>query len=272
MKAPLFIAGIQSASLPYEKAKLEYYLSVAKAKGALIVALGEYVVSLFFKELQQTPLSMIEEQATHQYNNLLTLSKTYGMTIIAPIVLAKKGKLFKAIVRFSHGKSHEYLQQILLPYEHWNEAEFFANPTKALKVPPIFRINGYKIGYMSGFEAHFDYFWQMFQHHDVDVVILPSVATFDSNRRWKELITTRAFTSNMYCLRVNRVGKFNDSESQWNFYGDTFLVTPDGEIEGNLGSNEEILIAKIDKNIVKEAKKAWQFYQLQYEREHGKLL
>ena len=45
----------------------------------------------------------------------------------------------------------------------------------------------------------------------------------------------------------------------WNFYGDSLLVNPNGEVEDCLGDREELLIANLDKKYLKEIKECWKF-------------
>ena len=60
-------------------------------------------------------------------------------------------------------------------------------------------------------------------------------------------------------LRVNHIGTFADKKIQWVFYGDSFLVEPDGEIINYLGSKEELLIAKINPDVCKKTRRDWGF-------------
>ena len=61
--------------------------------------------------------------------------------------------------------------------------------------------------------------------------MVPTACTFFSESRWEELLKTRAFTNNVYVLRVNRVGNHKAaSGEQWSFYGDSMLISPFGEV------------------------------------------
>ena len=46
---------------------------------------------------------------------------------------------------------------------------------------------------------------------------------------------------------------------QWNFYGDSMLISPFGEVVSNLGKNEEMLVAKLDKKELNKARNTWDF-------------
>ncbi|NPA55732.1 MAG: carbon-nitrogen hydrolase family protein [Epsilonproteobacteria bacterium] len=230
-----------------------------------LVVIGEYVLNLFFKELEKMPISFIKQQSLHQLNLFKKLASSYQMTIIAPIVLVKQNKIYKAFVRFSPKSTRFYYQQVFMPYSHWNEKKFFA--TISTK-PLIFKVEDISVGLMAGFEAHFDEFWQYFQKKNVDLVVVPSVATFNSKQRWRHLLTTFAFLNNCYVLRANRVGAYQD----WRFYGDSFIADPDGEIVDYLGDKEELLIADVYKKVVKEASRGWKFRSLSKDAKLDKLL
>lgn len=260
MKHPMLtIAAIQSASLPYDKAKIDYYLTLAKTRGAKLVVLGEYLLNLFFKELENTPSAMIEEQSRFQMESLTLLAKVYNLTILAPLVTVEKGKFYKSLVKFSPATKKIFHQQVLIHYEHWDEQTFFANPQTPLKAPPIFTVEGIKVAVLFGFETHFDPLWLECSRKKVDVVIVPTASTFQSQQRWRSLLQTRAFTHSLYVLRVNRIGEYQHEQATWSFYGDTFLMGPDGRIEDALGTKEEMLLSVICRDNVQHMRKEWGF-------------
>lgn len=254
------VAILQIPSVGMSASKFDYYLRIAKSKGCKVVVLGEYLLNRFFKELEKTPIAMIKEQSNHHLKTLKALSKEYGVTIIAPLIIIKKKEPYKTIVKFSPTSTTYYHQQILINYKHWNEEKFFANVVEPLKAPMIFTIDGFKFAVMAGFELHFDEFFKVVSEKNVDAVLLPTVSTFESRERWRELIKMRAFTHSCYIIRANRIGDYQEDEKiTWNFYGDSLVVTPDGEIENTLGNQEELLMIDLDKKVVKDARKGWGF-------------
>jgi len=127
------------------------------------------------------------------------------------------------------------------------------------KSPLIFKIEGFKFAIMSGFELHFDELFAKLDTKNIDCILLPSVSTFDSFERWKNLITTRAFTHNCYILRANRIGEYKDKDGMWEFYGDSLLASPNGEIIEHLGNREELMIVDMNHAEVIQARKFWGF-------------
>jgi predicted amidohydrolase len=242
--------------------KLYNYIRIAHKQGVKVLLLGEYILNPFFKELQTLSISMIKEQANHQSKVLKELASTYNMTIIAPLVIVKKQKIYKTIAKFAPCSASYYQQQLLINYTHWNEEKFFDNEIKAVLAPLVFNIDGFKFAVMSGFELHFDNIWAQISSKNIDCVLLPSVSTFDSYQRWKALILSRAFTHNCYILRANRIGEYADKDYIWKFYGDSLLASPNGELLEHLGNKEELMIVDMSHGDVVQARKSWGFKEM----------
>lgn len=254
----LTVAAVQLPSLPIEKAKLDYYIAIAKSKKVSLLLLPEYVTNLFFKELEKTPIGLIEDQAQKQKEILLNLSRIYNIVIVSPLVWVEKKKLYKLMAVFNKGVFKAFEQRTLMPYPHWNEKAFFSEGYCA-PTPGFITLNGFRIAVVGGFELHFDSIWQKIRDKKSELVLLPTVSTFESKARWRTIAKTRAFLGNLYILRANRIGEFSSAEGKWSFYGDSFAVNPYGEIESCASQNEEILIAEVSKQELLGAKKAWAF-------------
>ena len=253
------IAALQLATLPMSINKLDYYMKICSKKDVAVLVLGEYVLNMFFKEMEKAPASMIKEQSNHKIEALKELSSKYQITIVAPIIKVKKDKFYKMIAKFSPKSTRYYEQQFLINYRHWNEEKFFSNKIKNEITAITFSHKNIKFAIINGFEIHFDVMWQEMMKKNVDVVLVPSVSAFDSQERWNEILKTRAFLNNMYILRVNRIGNYENKNSFWRFYGKSLFISPCGEIESMLGSEEELLVADIDKQELAEIKRNWGF-------------
>lgn len=251
-----FISALQLPTLPMNEAKLDYYIRICDKKDIRLVVLGEYVLNSFFKELENMPKNMIKAQSKHKIKMLKSLAKKYNLTIIAPIVRVMDGKITKSILKASPKSMRYYPQYFYINFKHWNEEKFFYHKEDSYDLP-TFTHEGVKYGLMMGFELYFDYMWQWVDKKRVDVVLLPSVSTFESKNRWDELLRSRALTHNVYILRVNRIGSFRKDEESWNFYGHSALIDPHGDMEECLNDEEAMLVVDIKKSKVKEARKLW---------------
>lgn len=255
MKAAVLQLNAQGLS----STKLYNYIRIAHTKGVKVLLLGEYVLNPFFKELQNMSISMIKEQANQQIKVLKELSTTYKITIVAPLIIVKKKEVYKTIAKFAPSSTAYYHQQILINYTHWNEEKFFSNSLHPIEAPLIFNVDNFKFAVMSGFELHFDAMFEALSNKNIDCILVPSVATFESFNRWKALITTRAFTNNCYILRANRIGEYQDKEDVWQFYGDSILASPSGEILEHLGNTEELMIVDMSHTEVVHSRRMWGF-------------
>ncbi len=257
--AQLVVAALQLPTLGMNATRLEFYLKQAQQRGADVMLLGEYVLNHFFKEFATMSLNMVKEQTRKHTELLKSLAQKYEIIFVAPIIVSKKDGYHKTIVKITPSTTRYYEQQILLPYPHWNEKKFFANPIKTLEDPMMFNLKGFKVMVMAGFELHFDYFWQKVTEKKVDLVLLPTASTFGSHNRWREIIKTKAFLHGCFVLRANRLGEYSDHDVKWKFYGDTMLVSPEGEIEMMLEDKESMLVEVIEKSEVLEHRKGWGF-------------
>ena len=256
----LVVGLLQLPTLGLNTTRLEFYLKKAKERECKLLLFGEYVLNPFFKELKSFPKSMIKKQTESNLDLLKKLSYEFDMSLVAPIIEVKGEKFYKKIVKISPKSTSYYTQQILINYSHWNEEKFFNNPIKPLHSPLIFTINNFKIAIIGGFELHFDKIWEFIISKKVDLVLLPTASTFESKKRWRELIKMRAFLNNCYILRANRVGEYRDEEHRWHFYGDSLFVNPDGEIDMRLEDRESMLIEPIAKDELATARRGWGFY------------
>ncbi|MFT7004136.1 MAG: nitrilase [Sulfurimonas sp.] len=260
-------AVLQLSAQGMSSTKLYNYIRIANSKGVKVLLLGEYILNPFFKELETLSVSMIKEQAEHQSKVLRELSSTYNMTIIAPLVIVKKQKVYKTVAKFAPSSTAYYQQQLLINYTHWNEEKFFANETRAIESPFVFNVEGFKFAIVSGFELHFDEIFSQLENKNIDCILLPSVSTFDSFERWKSLVLSRAFVHNCYILRANRIGEYKDKDFNWKFYGDSLLASPNGELLNHLGNKEELMIVDMSHTDVISSRRSWGFKETIKKRE-----
>lgn len=253
------VAALQLHTLAMSDSRIDHYLNLAAKDGASVVVLGEYVINSFFNEIIKMPKSMIKEQSEHKKTSFSAMANRYNLTIIAPLLQIKGKECKKVIAKFSPQSTKYEEQNILIDYPHWNEAKFYSK--KESFGIMSFSVDRIKFGVIFGFEAHFDRIWTEIVAKKIDCVLLPSACTLNSSNRWNELLKMRALTNNLYIVRVNRLGKakFDDIESE--FYGQTMLINPHGEIENSLDSNEGMLMCDIDKKLILQARSIWKFRQ-----------
>lgn len=254
------IAALQLSTQALSNARLDYYLRICEQKNVRLVALGEYVLNNFFTELKTMPIDLIKEQSKVKLQALKEYSAKYNLCIVAPIILIEKNEPIKTCVVANNGKIKYINQQVFMPYSHWNEEEYFKNKKDKIKLQ-TFKCDNFKIGVLFGFEIHFDEFFK--KANELDLLIIPTANTYNSNARWCELIKMRAFLNNINILRINRIGVSEVNELEWNFYGNSFLCNAYGDIIQELSNAEEVLISDIVKP--NDAAKFWKFKEVRNE-------
>ena len=146
----------------------------------------------------------------------------------------------------------------LMSFPHWDERAFFSN-TQNVQEPLIFSVGGFKVSAIFGWEAHFDEVMMTLRKKGVDILIIPTASAFGSNARWQRLMQTRAFLNSCIIVRANRIGEFVENGNIWDFYGESFIALPDGNLGDMMGEKEGILISEIEKENLENIKNLWQF-------------
>ncbi|NLY03813.1 MAG: carbon-nitrogen hydrolase family protein [Campylobacter sp.] len=256
------VAIIQLPTLSMSEARIDYYIKAVKDSGASLVLLGEYVLNSFFTDLVKMPKAMINEQILHKKSLFKQLARRYDIDIIAPFIVQKNSGYVKGVMKFSPKSSRFVEQNFLINYNHWDEKSFFKNNSDKLKFL-TFNYERFKVGVMCGLETHFDLSWDYMIRSKVDVVLVPTSSAFESSKRWENLLSMRAFTNLCYVLRANRIGKTKISNDEvWDFYGDSFAISPNGEISSRLDRDEGVLLFELSKKELKDERKLWKFREI----------
>ena len=253
------IAALQLSTLPLSNKKLKKYIENVKKEGARVVVFGEYVLNNFFKELVNMQKNMIYIQSLSKIEALEKFAKEFHLDIIAPIIIVENDKIYKSIGHFSPTKTTFKNQEFLINLPHWDEDSFFDNEKNKEISILNFSINGINFAAINGYEIHFDQIWVEIAKLDTDVVLIPTASTFGSNQRWNEILKTRAFLNSMYVLRVNRIGNYKDDGIFWNFYGETYMINPEGFMEESLKKEEGIMIAEVEVKELRDVSSSWKF-------------
>lgn len=261
--------------------RIEQYIQNCIKANVRLICFPDYVFTPLFVPFQSS--GIVDFAPNKDYNadllaSIQTLSKTYKVRFIAPLVIGEKVlkkhikspttlmnsratnniKLYKVLALVDSKSTTLYLQQQLMGFSHWNEQSLFANPKpKSLQAPLSFECEGLKIGALFGFELHYDALMLKIKKQNYDLLIVPTASTFDTHLRWRSLCKMRAFLHSSVLLRINRVGdEFIDGHN-WRFYGDSLFVNAEGEIEDSLQDYEGVMIADVQKDDITKAKELW---------------
>lgn len=126
---------------------------------------------------------------------------------------------------------------------------------------PVFDTAVCKIGVYTCYDRHFPEGARLLGLGGAEIVFNPS-ATVDSLSRYLwELEQPAHAVANMYYVgAINRVG--SEKLSQGRYYGTSYFVNPRGEfLAKGSEDKEELVVSKLDLELVTETRKQWQFYR-----------
>ena len=242
---------------PNDKIFNKYLSNVFKNQKISMLIIGDYVCNLFFKEYENKDTKELKSLFEGMHTYLKSIASKYNTTLIAPIIEYKNNKLYKSIFKINKSNSTCHRLGRVMHMPHWNEKKFFNNRRSEENL--IFELEEFKIAILSGWECHFNSNWERIKNNNVDVVVVPTASTFDSNQRWATLLQTQSFLANCFVIRVNRIGNYLENGINWEFYGNSFISLPDGNLGDVLGMQEGILISELNKDLILESISNWGF-------------
>lgn len=260
----------QVGAMPLQEEVLRGYYKYLE-RGSLVLH-PEYVFDLFFSLLKSTPREIIYQLYTQKLDLLKNLAFEYDLKMIVPLIASKEDGLYKQIAIIDSYGMEFYTQQILIDYPHWDESTFFSSPIERVSSPHTFEFQGLRIGVMFGFEAHFDAMWLDLKQKNTDLVIVPTASAYDSSDRWECLLRSRALCNGCMIIRVNRTGRVclddvrasrngesDDFDHDIEFYGQSFVVNPDGEIVLKMKDKDELVYFDVCLQDILSQAKDWGF-------------
>ena len=127
---------------------------------------------------------------------------------------------------------------------------------------PVFETRYAKVGVYICYDRHFPEGARCLGLNGAEVVFNPSATVAGlSEYLWKLEQPAHAVANGYYLGAINRVG----SEAPWKigeFYGTSYFVNPRGEfLATGSKTDDELVIADLDLNLIDEVRKTWQFYR-----------
>jgi N-carbamoylputrescine amidase len=127
---------------------------------------------------------------------------------------------------------------------------------------PVFDTRVGKVGVYICYDRHFPEGARALGLHGAEIVFIPSATTKGhADYLWELEQRAHAVANGYFVGTINRVG----TEAPWNigeFFGSSYFCNPDGRILAK-GSEDrdELLVADLDLDQIKEVRTHWQFYR-----------
>jgi N-carbamoylputrescine amidase len=127
---------------------------------------------------------------------------------------------------------------------------------------PVFDTAVGKVGVYICYDRHFPEGARMLGLHGAELVFIPSATSRGlSMHLWFIEQTAHAIANGYWVGTINRVGV--ESEYGKNeYYGSSYFADPRGKIIAQASDKEEqLLVADLDMDLVREVRDTWQFYR-----------
>ncbi|WP_028561230.1 carbon-nitrogen family hydrolase [Paenibacillus pinihumi] len=111
-------------------------------------------------------------------------------------------------------------------------------------------IEGTPAGLMICYDIRFPELTRKLALDGAKILFVPAEWPHPRLNHWRTLLTARAIENQMYVIACNRVG----TSGSTNFFGNSLIIDPWGEIVAEAGEEETILRAQIDVSLVDEVR------------------
>ncbi|MES2930271.1 MAG: carbon-nitrogen hydrolase [Patescibacteria group bacterium] len=232
-------------------AKTITLIEQAASKGAAIIALQELFQTPYFPQWQKKnkddfaePLSGATIAAMRK------TAKRLHVAIIVPFYEEKDGKYFNtAVVINKKGSIIGHYHKIHIPHDPgFYEKDYFEHGELGYKT---FSIDGVKFSVLICYDQWFPEAARMSRLAGAQVIFYPTAighivdykAEGDWHNAWETIQRSHGIANSVYIAAINRIGR----EGNMEFYGQSFIAGPFGEILKKASSDkDEVIVATLD--------------------------
>lgn len=236
--------------------RAEKFIKIAAEKGANIISFPELFCTKWFPcEINKENFSLAESKDGLIIKRMKMISKKYDVLLTIPFFEKYRKKYYNSCAVIDKGKLLGIYRKVHVPNIPLYEESFYFSGGREF---PVFETRFGKIGIQICWDNFFPEGYRILALKGAKLVITPTASAFKTQKRWKVVIASHALLNNIFILRVNRTGKEKFQE----FYGNSFLVGPDGSFIGEtLGFNEGIFISTCDLTETDRMRKIFTFIE-----------
>jgi beta-ureidopropionase len=199
-------------------------------------------------------------------------AKKYAMVVVVPIYEEDMTGVYynTAAVIDADGKYLGKYRKTHIPQVAGFYEKFFFKPGNSGW--PVFQTAYCKLGVYICYDRHFPEGWRGLALAGAEYIVNPSATVAGlSQYLWELEQPASAAANGCYIGAINRVG----TEAPWNigrFYGSSYFVNPRGKIVAKASEDkDELLVADMDWDMVREVRNLWQFFRDRRPETYGPL-
>ncbi|MDA3861148.1 MAG: acyltransferase [Melioribacteraceae bacterium] len=271
-----------SGDNPIEKIKermLEKHIAMineAGAKGVQVLCLQELFYGPYFCAEQKTKwYSLVEQIPEGETTKLMQeLAKQHNMVIVVPIYEEEITGVYyntAAVIDADGTYIGKYRKHHIPNCEPGFWEKFYFKPGNLGF--PVFKTAYADIGVYICYDRHFPEGARILGLNGAEIVFNPSATVAGlSEYLWELEQPAHAVANGYFVGAINRVGV----EAPWNigeFYGSSYFCNPKGKIIAQASRDkDELVIADLDLEQIKEVRNVWQFYRDRRPETYGKIV
>jgi beta-ureidopropionase len=246
----------------------------AGRQGVQVLCFQEVFNQPYFCPSQDTKWYRAAESIPDGYTTQLMreYAKKYGMVLVVPLYEEEMTGVYynAAAVIDADGNYLGKYRKSHLPQVAGFWEKFFFKPGNLGY--PMFQTAHCKLGVYICYDRHFPEGWRALALNGAEYVVNPSATVAGLSQYIWEIEQPAAAVANGYYVgAINRVG----SEAPWNigtFYGSSYFVNPRGKIVAQASADrDELLVADLDMDMVREVRDLWQFFRDRRPESYGSL-
>ena len=240
------------------------YIEDAGKKGVQILCFQELFTGPYFCPSQDTKWYGMTEKIPDgpTVQMMRELAKKHSMVIVASLYEEEMDGVYynTAAVIDADGTYLGKYRKNHIPQVAGFWEKFFFKPGNTEY--PVFVTQYAKVGVYICYDRHFPEGARCLGLNGADIVFNPSATVAGlSEYLWKLEQPAHAVANGYYIAAINRIG----TESPWDigeFYGQSYFADPRGKIvEIASRDKDELLVADLDMDVIREVRNLWQFYR-----------
>ena len=243
--------------------RTEAKIREAAAAGAGIVCLQELFNARYFpQKVDVDRYALAEPLPSPTTTRMQALAKELEVVLIVPIFEeARPGVYFNSVVVYDADGAYlgKYRKTHIPDSPQYHEKFYFTPGDLGY---PVFQTRFGVIAVGICWDEWFPEVARIFALAGAELLFYPSAIGSEPDRpgyssagAWKTVLCSHGITNGVFIAAVNRVGVEDDME----FYGESFVSDPFGNVIASAGSDEEVLLADVDFSRNRELRELFHF-------------
>ena len=244
--------------------KAARHIADAAKAGAQVMCLQELFYGPYFCQVQDTKHYPYTEPIPDGPTTKLMqeLAKKHHIVLIVPMYEEEHTGVYynTAAVIDADGKYLGKYRKTHIPHVNGFWEKFYFRPGNLGY--PVFDTAVGKIGVYICYDRHFPEGARALGLNGAELVFIPSATSRGlSMHLWKIEQTSHAIANGYWVGTINRVGKEQEFGPN-DYYGTSYFADPRGKIVAEASdTDEQLLCAEVDMDLVREVRNTWQFYR-----------